>query len=80
MSLVHCKPEPSESRVTSRTGSAVEGTLSVVAGDRRVGGAGLGGQVTLINIRYASCVSGRSLPAFLTDALVFRLFIGKTSE
>lgn len=62
--------------VTSRTGSTVEGTLSVVAGNSRVGGTRLDGQVTLINISYTGWVPSWSLPATLTDALVFRLFIG----
>lgn len=62
---------------TSGTGSAVEGTLGVVAGNYGVGGARLDGQVTFIDISHAGRVPSRSLPAALTDALVFRLFIGE---
>lgn len=66
--------------VTSRTGSAVEGTLGVVAGDSRVGGARFVGEVTLINVSHTGRVPGWSLPATLTNALIFRLFIGKTNS
>lgn len=63
--------------VTSRTGSTVEGTLSVVAGNRGVGGTRFVLQVTLIHVSHTGRVPGWSLPAILTNALVFRLFNGK---
>lgn len=63
--------------VTSRTGATVEGTLGVVAGNSRVGGARLVGKVTLINISYTGWVPIWSLPATLTNALVFRLLSGE---
>lgn len=59
--------------VTSRTGAAVEGALSVEAGNNRVGGTGLVWKFTFVDVSHAGRVSSRRLPAALTDALEFRL-------
>ena len=62
--------------VTSRTGPTVERPRCVVAGNNGVGGARFCGKVTLVHIGHTGRVPCWSLPAILTDAFIFRLFIG----
>ena len=54
---------------TCRAVTTVEPRLSVVAGYRGVGGAGLVGQVTLVDVSHTGWVAASGLPAILTHAL-----------